>query len=324
MLEFGTIIGKTKSMKKIFEEIRNVAKSNATILIYGETGTGKELIAQAIHNESKRKGKPFVAVNCAAIPETLLESELFGHEKGSFTGAYNRHIGKFEAANGGTIFLDEIGSLPFGLQAKILRVLQDKVISRIGSTESIPLDVRIISATNTDLKKAVQNRSFREDLFYRLNVVPINVPPLRKRQEDIPLLINHSLNRFNKEYSKKIKGFEDDATEILVQYHWPGNVRELENIIERIVALAKGNTIQKENLPKELLLSETAEKIFTMYKEKGERETIKKEGKSLEETEKESIIKALKAAKGNKIEAAKTLGIHRNTLAKKIKLYNLE
>jgi len=324
MLEFGTMIGKTKSMKKNFEEVKAVAKTSATVLLFGETGTGKELIAKAIHNESERKGKPFVAVNCAAIPETLLESELFGHEKGSFTGAYDRHIGKFEAANGGTIFLDEIGSLPKSLQGKILRALQDKVISRIGSAESISLNVRIISATNSDLKKEVDAKRFRDDLYYRLNVVPINIPPLRERREDIPLLIGHFLAQFNKEYSKKIKGFEEDAMEILTQYDWPGNVRELENVVERIVALAKEDIISKESLPKELLMSEAAEKIFTMYKGKGKRETIKKESKSLEEGEKESIRKALKEAKGNKIEAAKTLGIHRNTLTKKIKQYGLE
>ena len=323
MAEFSTMIGKTAVIKKILEEIRTVAKSNATVLLFGETGTGKELLAHELHKESQRKDKPFIAVNCAAIPETLLESELFGHEKGSFTGAYERRIGKFEAANGGIVFLDEIGSLPLSLQAKILRVLQNKVISRIGSTESIELDVRIVSATNTDLRKAIEKKLFREDLFYRLNVVPIHVPPLRERREDIPLLLDHFLKKFSSEYTKKTKGFKDDALALLISYDWPGNIRELENLIERLVALEKGEYIIKEHLPKEISLRERKEKIFTMYKGPGERKTLETKGETLKTQEKESVLKALQEAEGNQSKAAEILGIHRNTLRKKLKLYNI-
>ena len=324
MIDTRSIIGKTAAIKKVFEQISGVAKSNATVLLFGENGTGKELLAHSLHNESERKDKPFIAVNCAAIPETLLESELFGHEKGSFTGAYEQHIGKFEAANGGTIFLDEIGSLPLSLQAKILRVLQNKVISRIGSAESVALDLRIVSATNTDLKKAVDKKLFREDLFYRLNVVPIHVPPLRQRCEDIPLILDHFLKKFNAEYKKKIKGFKDDVTALLISYDWPGNVRELENLVERLVALTKCDYITKESLPKEITLRETSEKVFAMYKGPGKRQDLEAQGETLKDQEKESILKALKEAQGNRSKAAEILGIHRNTLRKKMKLYDIK
>ncbi|MFH1710021.1 MAG: sigma-54 dependent transcriptional regulator [bacterium] len=249
---FEKIIGKSARMREIFKLIKNVSRGDATVLITGESGTGKELVARAIHNQSKRAKKLFVPVNCAAIPENLLESELFGYEKGAFTGAFERHLGKFEIANGGTIFLDEISTMPMPMQAKLLRVLQERVIDRVGGTNQIEINVRVISATNTDLKHEVDDRKFRGDLFYRLNVIPMIIPPLRERPEDIPLLVSHFLDKYNKEFAKKIKQFEPDAMHVLASYSWPGNVRELENLIERLVVLSEKNIITKDELPAEL------------------------------------------------------------------------
>jgi len=300
------IIGSSRQIKEIKSIIGDISKSPSTILIDGESGTGKELIASAIHLQSKRALKPFIAVNCAAIPDALLESELFGHEKGSFTGAVDKHIGKFEAANEGTIFLDEIGTLSPSLQAKLLRVLQEKTIERVGGTKTISIDVRIISATNTDLKEEIKSRNFREDLFYRLNVIPITLPPLRERQEDIPLLIDYFLGKFSKENRKNIKGFDKKAMEALIEYEWPGNIRELQNIIERVIVLNKGPNIKFEELPKEIVKgSPTA--VFNPF------------GGKKEKNEKESIEEALKRSDGNQSKAAKLLGLHRNTLRSKIK-----
>ena len=261
---FEKIIGKSEKMKEIFKLIKNVAKGDATVLITGESGTGKELVARAIHNQSKRAKKLFVPVNCAAIPENLLESELFGYEKGAFTGAYERHLGKFEIANGGTIFLDEISTMPMPMQAKLLRVLQERVIDRVGGTNQIEINVRVISATNSDLKQEVDSKKFRSDLFYRLNVIPMNIPPLRERTEDVPLLVDHFLEKYNKEFGKRITRVARDAMETLSSYPWPGNVRELENLIERIVVLSDNNTITKDRLPPEMhkkLIREHAEKF---------------------------------------------------------------
>lgn len=249
---FEKIIGKSEKMREIFKLIKSVSKGDATVLITGESGTGKELVARAIHNQSKRAKKLFVPVNCAAIPENLLESELFGYEKGAFTGAFERHLGKFEIANGGTIFLDEISTMPLPMQAKLLRVLQERVVDRVGGTSQVEIDARVISATNTDLKHEVDNKRFRSDLFYRLNVIPIIIPPLRERTEDIPLLIGHFLDKYNKEFGKKIKEFEPDAMHVMTSYTWPGNVRELENLIERIVVLSDMNIITKDKLPPEI------------------------------------------------------------------------
>jgi len=313
--KFEKLVGKSPKIKEVFKVIDEIAKSSSTILIQGESGTGKELVASAIHSRSKRKNKLFVPVNCAAIPENLLESELFGHEKGAFTGAFERHIGKFEMADDGTIFLDEIGSLPLSMQAKLLRTIQERTIERVGGTKPIPVDVRIISATNTDLAQAVKSKRFREDLFYRINVIPLKIPPLRERKEDIHLLIKHFLDVYNREFGKKIKGFKKDAMELLESYYWAGNVRELENLIERLVVLGKDDYIPKEKLPPEILGVKVEEVQDIQLSDLSLKEAT-------ERFEAEFIKKALEKAGGSKVKAAKLLGIHRNTLlklAKKLK-----
>lgn len=302
--QFEKIVGKSKAIRDVFKVIDDVARSNATVLITGESGTGKELVAKAIHNRSPRKDKLFVAVNCAAIPENLLESELFGHERGSFTGANERQIGKFELANGGTLFLDEIGSMPLAMQAKLLRTIQEKEIERIGAGYPTPIDVRIISATNSNLRSAIKKYKFREDLFYRLNVIPIHLPPLRERKEDIHLLANHFLHKYNREFSKKIKGLKKDAMELLVNYDWPGNIRELQNLIERLCVLAKTDHIGKDHLPKEIAGENTS-------KPESHEVTLQK---AVQKFEAEFIKNALRKTGGKKGQAAKLLGIHRNTL----------
>jgi DNA-binding NtrC family response regulator len=302
--QFEKIVGKSPAIREVFKIIDDVARSNATILISGESGTGKELVARAIHNRSARRDGLFVAVNCAAIPENLLESELFGHEKGSFTGAIDRQIGKFEISSGGTIFLDEIGSLPLPMQAKLLRALQEKEIERIGGSKPIPVDVRIISATNSDLRAEIKNRKFREDLYYRLNVIPIHLPPLRERKEDIPLLANHFLNKYKHEFGKKIKSFKKETLALLSAYDWPGNVRELENMVERLVVLTRAELIGNDKLPAEI---------------KGEDPSAPESSESklsdaLKKFEADFIRKTLEKAGGKKGKAAEILGIHRNTL----------
>jgi two-component system response regulator AtoC len=302
--QFEKIVGKSKEIREVFKIIDDVARSNATVLLSGESGTGKELVARAIHNRSQRKDKLFVAVNCAAIPENLLESELFGHERGSFTGAHERQIGKFEIANCGTLFLDEIGSMPLPMQAKLLRAIQQKEIERVGAGYPTPIDVRIISATNSDLRSAIKKYKFREDLYYRLNVIPIHLPPLRERKEDISLLANHFLHKYNREFGKHIKGLKKEAMELLANYEWPGNIRELENLIERLVVLTKAAQIGPDRLPPEI---------------KGElpcqpEASEAKLHEAIQKFEADFIRKALKKAGGKKGEAAKLLGIHRNTL----------
>jgi DNA-binding NtrC family response regulator len=304
--QFEKIVGRSPAMKEIFNLIGQVARSDSTVLIYGESGTGKELVARAIHNLSERSLKLFVPVNCAAIPENLLESELFGHERGSFTGAYDRKLGKFEIAEGGTLFLDEIASLPLAMQGKLLRVLQEKEIERVGGVKTIPIDVRIISATNTDLKKAVAEDKFRKDLFFRLNIIPIQIPPLKERREDIPLLLEHFLGIYNREFGKKIRGFSREALEVLRNYFWPGNVRELQNLIERLVVLTRADLIGGEHLPQDLLVPDGGEArsefMNLPFKEAQKR------------FEAAFIKKAIEKAGGRKTRAAKMLGIHRNTL----------
>lgn len=302
--EFEKIVGKSKEIRAVFKTIDDVARSNATILISGESGTGKELVARAIHNRSPRREKLFVAVNCAAIPENLLESELFGHERGSFTGAHERQIGKFEIASGGTLFLDEIGSLPLPMQAKLLRAIQEKEIVRIGAGYPTPVDVRIISATNSDLRAAIKRYKFREDLYYRLNVIPIHLPPLRERKEDIPLLAGHFLNKYSREFGRKLKGIRKDALELLVAYDWPGNIRELENLIERLAVLSKSDYIEKDLLPPEIkgeLPCKPAAAEDDLFK-------------AVQRFEADFIHRALEKSGGRKNKAAKMLGIHRNTL----------
>lgn len=300
---FEKIVGRSKPIKEIFALISQVAKSDSTVLIFGESGTGKELVARAIHNLSKRKEKLFVPVNCAAIPENLLESELFGHERGAFTGAFDRKPGKFEIADGGTLFLDEVGSLPLPMQGKLLRALQEKEIERVGGTKALPVDARIISATNTDLGKD----KFREDLFFRLNVIPIKVPPLRERREDIRLLMEHFLGIFNREFGKKIKGFTKGAEVALINYRWPGNVRELQNLIERLVVLQNEGFISEEHLPREVSSGEGETPVSSEFSDLDLKQASMKFEASF-------IKKALQKAGGNKGQAAKLLGIHRNTL----------
>ncbi|HIP43532.1 MAG TPA: AAA family ATPase [Aquifex aeolicus] len=302
------IIGRSKAIRQLIDLIEKVSKTDSTLLLLGESGTGKSLIAKTIHYESPRKDKPFVTVNCAAIPGELLEAELFGYEKGAFTGAYTSKKGKFELANGGTIFLDEIGDMPVNLQAKLLRVLQDKELERLGSEKTIKVDVRIIAATNKDLRKLVEERKFREDLYYRLNVIPIHVPPLRERREDIPLLIEHFLEEFNEKYQKRVY-LTKEAMQILLEYDYPGNVRELANIVERIVILNEGKVTPRD-LPKYL----KKKKI----KEKGNLQ------KFIEETEKERIIEALEKTGYVKSRAAKLLGYTLRQLDYRIKKYGIE
>jgi two-component system, NtrC family, response regulator AtoC len=274
---FEKMIGKSQGIKDIFVLIRNVAKSDSTILITGESGTGKELVARAIHEQSTRANRLFIPVNCAAIPENLLESELFGYEKGSFTGALERHLGKFEVASGGTIFLDEIGLMPLSMQVKLLRVLQEQTIDRVGGSSPIPIDVRVIAATNSDLKREVENRKFRSDLFYRLNVIPINVPPLRERKEDILLLAQHFILKFNKAFHKKIRGISNDALAALTSYSWPGNIRELENLMERLTVLCDKDMITNQTLPPEISKSKTTmQDIMLEHAQKFEMDFIKK------------------------------------------------
>jgi len=302
---FDEIIGKSNSVNKVLEMVKNVSPTTATVLITGESGTGKELIARAIHKNSLRKNSPFVVVNCVAFSPNLLESELFGHEKGSFTGAIAKRIGRFEMANGGTIFLDEIGEMDLTIQTKLLRVLQEREFERVGSSRTIKVDVRILSATNKDLKKEIEERRFREDLFYRLNVFNIDVPPLRERKEDIPLIVEHLTGKYNKILNKKVKKVSAKAMELLLDYNYPGNIRELENIIERSMIMAKDEIID--------------EKYFNFISKE---EYIEKKG-TLKETEKELIIKYLIQNKGNRTKTAEILGISRRSLQNKIKEYQI-
>jgi len=302
---FDEIIGKSSSINKVLEMVKSVASTPATVLITGENGTGKELIARAIHKNSLRKNSPFVVVNCVAFSPNLLESELFGHEKGSFTGAIAKRIGRFEMANGGTIFLDEIGEMDLTIQTKLLRVLQEREFERVGSSRTIKVDVRILSATNKDLKKEIEERRFREDLFYRLNVFSVDVPPLRERKEDIPLIVEHFTGKYNKILNKKVKKISVKAMELLLDYNYPGNIRELENIIERSMIMAKDEIID--------------EKYFNFVSKE---EYIEKKG-TLKETEKELIIKYLIQNKGNRTKTAEILGISRRSLQNKIKEYQI-
>ena len=310
-VRFDNIIGTSEKMRQVYEIVSEMTKNDATVLISGESGTGKELIARAIHFNGLRKDKPFITVDCASIPENLLESELFGHEKGAFTDATSQKLGRFELANHGTLFLDEIGNLKMDMQGKILRALQEREIQRVGGVKTIKIDVRIISATNIDLKKAIKEGRFREDLYYRLNVVPIELPPLRERREDIPLLMRHFLGIFNREFGKKIENIMPEAMDSLVNYRWPGNVRELRNVIERLVALAKEEVISHKRLPLDILLTINAGKVD--MEEEG---LLLKEAR--EQFEKQFILEVLEKVNWNQTEAARILGVHRNTLMMKI------
>jgi two-component system response regulator AtoC len=314
---FENIVSKNEQMQKIFDVIKKVSQYKSTILITGESGTGKELVARALHYNSDRSENPFIAVNCGAIPENLLESELFGHAKGAFTDAVRTKKGLFEEADGGTMFLDEIGELPGQLQVKLLRVLQDGEIRRIGESKPIQIDVRIVAATVKDLAKEVNEGRFREDLFYRLNVLPIHIPPLRERKEDIPLLIRHFIGKCNKAMNKNVADIDHSALETLINYKWYGNVRELENTVERAIVLSEKNNIGLENLPVEI---QNFEEEFQAESWPDEEYSIKKTSKILEIN---LIKKALKKTKGNHTHAAKLLEISHRALLYKIKEYGI-
>ena len=309
---YGKLVGQSDAIKEVALLIRQVAKTDTTVLITGESGTGKEVAAVEIHKASNRVDKPFVAVNCAALPEQLLESELFGHEKGAYTGATSKKKGRFEIADKGTIFLDEIGEMPISMQVKLLRVLQERCFERVGGTETIHVDVRVIATTNVDLSLAISNGTFREDLYYRLNVMRIIMPPLRSRKDDIPLLVNHFLEKFDPSHSKKISSV---AIKILTRYSWPGNIRELQNSIERALIVCQGSEIQPIHLPKELLncAEETIPPAINLTES----------GFSLEEMEKHLIIQALEKYNYNQTKVAKYLGISRPTLLYRLKKYGI-
>ncbi len=309
------IIGRSYAMVRVLETVAQVAPSEATVLITGESGTGKEMIAGAIHFNSTRKDGPFVKINCAAITETLLESELFGHEKGAFTGAYKRKEGKFRQAHGGSLFLDEISEMSLSMQVKLLRVLQEREVTRVGGEEVIKVDVRVIAATNKDLLREIRKGNFREDLYYRLNVVTINIPPLRERIEDIPLLAQHFLRSFAEKNRKDIKGFTPQAMDQLLRYDWPGNVRELMNAVERGVVLGRSEYLGKEDLP---LVSRDEGPVAASVST-----DMLPPPLPLEEVEKATILRTLEATGGNKSEAARRLGITRKTLHKKLKKYGV-
>jgi two-component system response regulator AtoC len=316
---FDNIITADGKMQDVFRLVTKVLNNDITVLIYGESGTGKELIAKAIHYNGNRKDEPFIVVNCASIPRELLESELFGHEKGSFTGAHQRKLGKFELANGGTIFLDEVGELEMLLQAKLLRVIQQREFERVGGSELIKTNVRIMSATNRDLKQAVENKEFREDLYYRLNSFPIYIPPLRQRKGDILVLTEHFVSEIDKKLGKDVKGFTKRALKLIYEYDWPGNIREMENTIERCIIISENDVIDVEDLPPHL---RTADKMASvdyagpLFTD----DTIV----PFEKLKEESIRHALKVTKGNIVEAAKRLQLGRATIYRLMEKYSIE
>jgi len=311
---FRNIIGASPKMQEVYNLVSQVAESDISVLILGETGTGKELVARAIHYNSPRRNSPFVILNCAAIPDELLESELFGHVKGAFTGAIRDKAGKFEAADTGTIFLDEIGELKGGLQAKLLRVLQDQEFDKVGGTKPIKVDTRIVSATNKDLEAEAREGQFREDLYYRLNVVSIKLPPLRERREDVPLLTNHFLKKHSPK--KTPKKLAPETLDLLMKYDWPGNVRELENVIERAIVLGKDKEILPGDLPQKIQNLEKHRKVVVL--------DVPDTGVALDEVEKELILTALKRTGGNQTRAARFLGISRSALLYRMEKHSLE
>ena len=313
--DFGQIIGRSEKMREIFETAKRVAPTRATVLLGGESGVGKGMLARAIHLSSPRRDAPFVKIACSAIPENLMESELFGYEKGAFTGAVRSHPGKFEQADGGTVFLDEIGDVPASVQVKLLRVLQEKEFERLGSTKTIQVDVRIIAATNQDLRAALEQGTFREDLYYRLNVVPINLPPLRERKEDIPYLIDHFLTKFADDTGGRIREVAPEAVEKLKGYHWPGNVRELENIIQRSMVLAQGELLTAEDVQ-----LDGARRSAPNSGEVG----FLPDGLTLDEYEQELIREAMRRADNNKSQAARLLGLTRNALRYRLSQMGIE
>ncbi len=310
----GDFVGTSKAMREVFELIESVAGRDVPVMITGESGTGKELVARSIHRLSRREGKPFVAINAAAIPESLIESELFGHERGAFTGAVATRQGCFEQANGGTLLIDEIAEMPASLQPKLLRVLADGRVRRLGGNYEFEFDVRVIAATNRDPLKAIEEGKLREDLYYRLNVVPVSLPPLRDRAEDIPLLVQHFVEEFNRKHHLQIAGVTDEAHAMLKTYTWPGNVRELRNIIERSIVLAKGDWIDEKDLPP--YIRDPALRPEKLVFSIGET--------TVADAERELILKTLERAEGNKAEAARQLGVDVKTIYNKLKTYGLE
>ena len=308
---FSSMIGKSHSMEQVFDLIGTVADSRATVLVTGESGTGKELVARALHYNSSRRNGPFIRLNCAALPKDLMESELFGHEKGAFTGAIKQTRGRFETADGGTLLLDEISEIDPSLQAKLLRVLQEREFERIGSTQTIKVDVRIIATTNRDLTKEVSENHFREDLFYRLNVIELGLPPLRDRKDDTAALARHFVERYNDDNGKEIAGLSEEALELLMQYDWPGNIRELENYIERAVVVARGPMLQIADFPKKLTAGPGG-------RPEGEGLQV---GLTVHEMERRLIMKTLESFHGNRTEAAAQLGISTRTLRNKLHEY---
>jgi two-component system response regulator HydG len=317
LFDASRIVGRSGRMKQVLETVAMVAPTEASVLILGESGTGKELIANALHQGSNRTDKRFIKINCAALPETLLESELFGHEKGAFTGAVGRRPGRFELADGGTIFLDEIGEMSPSTQAKLLRVLQEREFEPLGSTRTVKVNIRIITATNRVLKDEVKKGAFREDLFYRLNVVPIELPPLRERREDIPLLIEHFLKIYNEKNNRRLKGFHPRALDALMRYSWPGNIRELENVVERAVILTADDYVQFSDLS-EAIRGATEDPLMGQF-----REGIRP-GMTIREMERELILKTLEDNEGNRTRTARILGITRRTLQLKLKEFDID
>jgi two-component system, NtrC family, response regulator HydG len=312
LLEFSGVVGTSPRIREIFDLLARVAPTEATVLLLGETGTGKELVAQAIHRNSARANGPFVVVNCAALPETLLESELFGHERGAFTGATHRKDGRFVLAHQGTLFLDEVGELTLPLQAKLLRVLQDREVEPLGSTRSVKVDVRIITATNRDLETMVREGQFREDLFYRLNVFPVVLPPLRERQEDLPALAEFFLKKFSQKNRREGITLAPEVLEAFRHYPWPGNIREMENVMERAVILCQGTVVTPENLP-------PAVQARGAWPDGGEEKEME-----LQELERQLISRTLKGVAGQRRQAAEILGISLDELNLKIRSYGLE
>jgi DNA-binding NtrC family response regulator len=313
--KFGleNIIGESPAMRVVFETVQQVAPSRATVLITGETGTGKELIAKAIHNLSPRKNGPFIAVHAAALPTSLLESELFGHEKGAFTGAVERRIGRFELADGGTLFLDEVGELEPPMQVKLLRVLEERAFERVGGAKTLQVDVRLVAATNKELKKLVSEARFRDDLFYRLSVVTVDLPPLRARREDVPLLVRAFLDEFSRENNKQVRELTPDAFNVFLAYDWPGNVRELRNAIEQMVVLARGERLTLRDVPVAIRSGADLSRINAV-----------RTGMTVEGAERQLIEQALKETDGNRTKAAQKIGISRRTLHRKLKGYGIE
>ncbi|MBW2560660.1 MAG: sigma-54-dependent Fis family transcriptional regulator [Deltaproteobacteria bacterium] len=314
------LIGTSKPMLEIYDIIKTVAPTPTTILITGETGTGKELIARAIHENSTRKGDPFIKINCAAIPENLMESELFGYEKGAFTGAVHRKIGRFEQAHKGTLFLDEIGDLPKDMQAKLLRTIQDREFERVGGVQTIKVDVRLVAATNRDLLQDVQNKRFREDLYYRINVLPIMLPSLRGRKNDIPLLVEHFIDKFNKKLGRRVRRLEPEVEQFFREYAWPGNIREMENLLERLILLANDDIIRYEALPADILTPPQAEVISPEAEQGSFKEIVKGQAEAVES---HIIARVLEQCGKNVTRAADRLGISRKGLQLKMIKYGL-